>query len=237
MLGLGANPAKAAAIDRLAVDDRMRWVWGTRNPTGVLLMRSSGGGYKTPAVWFPVWAPPIRPRYQDKKARRQWLLEYKAARLAYEHARDDPEERQMMALRQLFLRAALVGSAFPAVTASQLQQTCKQWTDAAARLREDAAIAKSLGLGTEEERNIVDQWAYECDWRARSYTQLSPLVLKKRNSPDIDGYIALLVAEVEKLFRNRLYKTVARIASVALDREVTSKMVRDVCPKTSGLRV
>ena len=201
IIGPAANPEARKVIRRLATDPQMEHVWRE------LRKRQRDAGRLFVHVperergWMPKWI--------------------------------NPEAHQARAMQLLFTVAA--GSVFgvrPAISRTQLEEIRRPLLELAARWREDLDRLRSVGgFGKNAERPIIDtitELQHRAELVARPYRQA--VIERNSGDPGVRSFLAELAAATEKLFGRPLYRTVATIATVALDRRVTAKMVRVVCP-------
>jgi hypothetical protein len=216
------NPEVASVVQRLATDPCMEEVWKT------LLSRSSCT--KEAVVRTSKWTIdeqdiPTRTIEGDAETVPPYAYVHYAGPRPPPGLKAFADIKQHRAMQSLFIAAVkLRFSAWPIVAKSQLELR-QPILDMAARIQENIECFGKLGIGKEAERVV-----------------LTGLVLANTKLIAVDrpgddaaarrqkGYLAALTREVRELFGNSLYGTVATIASVALARNVTEKMVRGVCP-------
>jgi hypothetical protein len=203
----------AIVVRRLATDPRMERVWAT------LLSRKRQNNLPTNA--YVHFAEP--------------LLRSEFATLA--------DSQQHQAMQSLFICAVeLVSGALPVIAKSQLDGLRQPYLDMAARLREDIKHLRHLGIA--KDSAALEDLAVECELRAKLFLTSLKWTVVDRPGDDADtrhqrGYLAALGREVRNLFSDDdpqqtrprpipLSRTVATIASVALDRKITEQMVRGV---------
>jgi hypothetical protein len=203
----------ATVVRRLATDPRMKRVWAT-------LSTHKRKKYRPTNAYVHFAGAPLRSEF---------------ATLA--------DSQQHRAMQSLFICAVeLVSGALPVIAKSELDGLRQPHLDMAARLRE--YIERLRRLGTANGLAALEGLAVKCDLRANLILTSLKWTVVDRPGDDADtrhhrGYLAALGREVRNLFsdadpqQNRprpipLSRTVATIASVALDRKITERMVRGV---------
>jgi hypothetical protein len=152
-----------------------------------------------------------------------------------EHPADlDDEALQARALCHIFESAVmLVSAALPAMTPGELERDLAKSVDAENQLRRTATLVEADNNDPELAAALVEK--ADLYRRGRElYSRLGfPKVNRYRSDPQTVGYVRALVAAVEEVFGKKMIRTVATIASVALDREVSEKLVQGVANVTS----
>jgi hypothetical protein len=138
------------------------------------------------------------------------------------------EQRQDLALRQVFYMAVLLLNLAPeALREAELDKRCEPLAAAKQQLYQAAELVKRLDLGTEGDRHALQRLADECSFRLQSYRRIEfPIVDRHRSNAETVGYVVGLANTLRELFGKTLICTVATVASVALDQEVSVKLVR-----------
>jgi hypothetical protein len=200
-------------VRRLVTDPRMKRVWAT-------LLSRKRQNYRPTNAYVHFAGPLLRSQF---------------ATLA--------DSQQHRAMQSLFIYAVeFVSGALPDIAKSQLDGLRQPYLDMAARLREDIRRLRHLGIA--KDLAALEDLAVECELRANLFLTNLKLTVVDRPGDDADtrhqrGYLAALGREVRNLFsdddpqQNRsrpipLSRTVATIASVALDRKITEQLVRGV---------
>jgi hypothetical protein len=153
-----------------------------------------------------------------------------------EHPTDlDDEVLQARALCHIFdVAVILVSAALPAMTPAELERDLAKSIEDENQLRRAARLVEADNNDPELAAALVKK----ADLYARGrelYAQLGfPKVNRHRNDPQTVGYVMAFVAAVEEVFGKKMVRTVATIASVALGREVSEKLVQGVANVTPG---
>ena len=203
----------ATVVRRLATDPRIKRVWAT-------LLSRKRQKYRPTNAYVHFAGPPLRSEF---------------ATFA--------DSQQHRAMQSLFIYAVeFVSGALPDIAKSQLDGLRQPYLDMAARLREDIKRLRHLVIA--KDLAALEGLAVKCDLRANLILTSLKWTVVDRPGDDADtrhqrGYLAALGREVRNLFsdadpqQNRprpipLSRTVATIASVALDRKITEQMARGV---------
>jgi hypothetical protein len=133
---------------------------------------------------------------------------------------------QECAMALLFEMAVRFYCAGRIVTAPELREWRRRCRALAGRLRREIDELRTLGIGIEREIAAMYRLAAECE--ASADAPVAATVLN-RASGDVRlrAYLKQLARETQRLFGETLYGTVATIASVASEKEVTADMVRE----------
>jgi hypothetical protein len=146
------------------------------------------------------------------------------------------EVLQNQGLGSLFIAAAgYYRGARPAISAREIEAAREPYLLPAQRLQELLTDLRAHGIGREPELKALEGLTLECNLRADVVTRLGwPVVDRATGDMRLRGYLIELAGTVTETFGSPLYGVVANIASVALDKSVTPKMVRDAvtrpCP-------
>lgn len=185
-----------AILRRLALDPRMPAIWRQ-----LQRRRRDGGG-----------------REYVYQVRRENIRSYEPA---VERERD-------LALALLF-GAAILSVRCSVVTKARLEEEVELYLAMAARLRQDLQLLDELKIAVGEELSPFNSLIAKCEDRARRVSNGTAgrfAIDRDRGDGKLRAYLTNFVAEMLSLFGTTSRHLLARIASVALDREVTPAMVR-----------
>jgi len=117
---------------------------------------------------------------------------------------------------------------FPMMSRQERDASAKQFSDA-------VGLSRTIPPGRSKLAAAASVMANHFEARARLQRSLqSPLVVENHIKDDeIRAYVQILGAETKELFGNVLRGTVATVASIALDRTVSERQVRNWCGESN----
>jgi hypothetical protein len=192
------DPTTNVVLKRLVHDRRMLDVWRQ-----LQRRRRNGSGYLYPA-------------------RREYFRDNPALATA------PREQVQDMALGLLF-GAAITSVHSSVITKTELKEVVDNYSLMAARLRQDRQLLAKLKITVEDELRALDPLIAKCEDRAREIINETHwlVVDRHRGDDEIRAYLTALAMRMLELFETVPRGTLAKIANVVLDREVSTAMARE----------
>jgi hypothetical protein len=165
----------------------------------------------------------------DPRMKKVWDLLRKQTRphhsgTAYAHPATIPQDQAM----QFLFFTAVVFYLRPVpriVTRRMVEERRRRLRDLAGRLREEGRELVELDVGARDQLCTFWDLAAECEHRADA-PPAAMLFDRDRGDLWLRAWLIYFSHETKRLFGNPLYRTVATIASVAFERDVTVDMVR-----------
>lgn len=201
---------------------------------------------RTDAVLKKALADELRSSGDPTKLAKARILAQEAAVL--EKLKDEPSSwnEQDLGIRIFFIKVFRSVLDSTPEKASALGKKCRMLNKTAERLRREGALLQSAGLKHEAEAlndlaaDFEDAARALFPWRPGKKIDDPGVFARARGDLRAKAFIAAVLIEMASIFRKELHRTVATVASVALDRaDLTVNSVREIGrvrpPQTRGL--